>query len=222
MDEHALEPGTDEIREKHRSSHYTREGEDMIATEEKNTLEKTKGTGGMTTCNKAHANTSRPDEARLRLPDHLNYIHPRGRVHFVIGALMGFYRAWPAFALTHHLVIWFVEAQVYLGVPFTRYATIGDDIIIRDEQVAECYRELISPLNVPFSLEKSLVSSVGALEFAKRFFIRGVTKEFFPVSYHILRSLVSSISLVPVMKVIMSKDLPLSYHLREVGYQVYT
>jgi len=147
---------------------------------------------------------------------------PRGRVRFVIGAPLGFYGAWPAFALTHHLVIWFVAAQVYPGVPFTRYAILGDDIVIGDERVAERYRELISPLNVPFSLEKSLVSSVGALEFAKRFFVRGVTKGFFPVSSHMLRSLVSSISLVPVMRAIMSKDLPLSYRLREAGYRVYT
>lgn len=32
-------------------------------------VEKTNGTGGMTTCNKAQANTSRPEEATLRLPD---------------------------------------------------------------------------------------------------------------------------------------------------------
>lgn len=110
---------------------------------------------------------------------------------------MGFYGAWPAFALTHHLVIWFVAAQVYPGVPFTRYAILGDDIVIGDERVAERYRELMSQLNVKISLEKSLVSSVGALEFAKRFFVRGVTKDLSPVSCRMLRSLVSSISLVP-------------------------
>jgi hypothetical protein len=88
--------------------------------------------------------------------------------------------------------------------------------------VAERYRELISQLNVQFSLEKSLVSSVGALEFAKRFFVRGVTKDWSPVSCRILRSLVSSISLVSVMRAIMSMDLPLSYRLREAGYRVYT
>jgi len=42
-------------------------GRDMTATEDSSTVEKTKGTGGMTTCNKAQAN--RPEEARLRLPD---------------------------------------------------------------------------------------------------------------------------------------------------------
>lgn len=115
---------------------------------------------------------------------------PRGRVRFVRGAPLGFYGAWPAFALTHHLVIWFVPAQVYPGVPFTRYAILGDDIVIGDERVAERYRELMSQLNVPFSLEKSLVSSVGALEFAKRFFVRGVTKDLSPVSCRMLRSLV--------------------------------
>lgn len=50
---------------------------------------------------------------------------PRGRVRFVTGAPLGFYGAWPAFALTHHLVIWFVAAQVYPGVPFTRHAILS-------------------------------------------------------------------------------------------------
>lgn len=158
------------------------------------------------------------------LPTIRNYRRrlPRGRVRFVRGAPLGFYGAWPAFALTHHFVIWFVAAQVYPGVPFTRYAILGDDIVIGDERVAERYRELMSQLNLPFSLEKSLVSSVGALEFAKRFFVRGVTKDLSPVSCRMLRSLVSSISLVPVMRAIMSTDLPLSYRLREAGYRVYT
>lgn len=132
---------------------------------------------------------------------------------------MGFYGAWPAFALTHHLVIWFVAAQVYPGVPFTRYAILGDDIVIGDERVDERYRELMLQLNVNLSLEKSLVSSVGALEFAKRFFVRGVTKDLSPVSCRMLRSLVSSISLVPVMRAIRSTDLPLSYRLREAGFR---
>lgn len=61
------EPGTDEIRGKHGTGHYTggaRHDRDLRFN-----VEKTKGTGGMTTCNKAQANTSRPEEARLRLPD---------------------------------------------------------------------------------------------------------------------------------------------------------
>jgi hypothetical protein len=36
-------------------------GRDMTATKDSSTVEKTKGTGGMTTCNKAQANTSRPE-----------------------------------------------------------------------------------------------------------------------------------------------------------------
>lgn len=68
MDEQALEPETDEIRGKHGTGHYTG-GRDMTATSDSSTVEKTKGTGGMTTCKKAQANTSLPEEARLRLPD---------------------------------------------------------------------------------------------------------------------------------------------------------
>uniref|UniRef100_K4D7F6 Uncharacterized protein n=1 Tax=Solanum lycopersicum TaxID=4081 RepID=K4D7F6_SOLLC len=127
-----------------------------------------------------------------------------------------------AFRILRYIKTSLGRAQVYPGVPFTRYAILGDYIFIGDERVAECYHELIPPLNIPFSLEKSLVSSVVALEISKRFFIRGVTEDLFPVSCHMLRSLVSSISLVPVMKAIMSKNLPLSYRLREDGYRVYT
>ncbi|KAF8404587.1 hypothetical protein HHK36_009474 [Tetracentron sinense] len=53
-----------------------------------------------------------------------------------VGAPLGFYGAWPAFALIHHLMIWYVAAQVYPGVPFTRYTILGDDIVIGDERVA--------------------------------------------------------------------------------------
>lgn len=73
--------------------------------------------------------------------------------------------------------------------------------------MAERYRELMSPLNVTISLEKSLVSSVGALEFAKRFFVGGVTKDLSPVSCRMLRSLFSSISLVSVMRAIRSTSI---------------
>lgn len=46
------------------------------------------------------------------LPTIRNYRRrlPRGKVRFVTGKLS--YGAWPAFALTHYLVIWFVAAQV--------------------------------------------------------------------------------------------------------------
>ncbi|PHT42584.1 hypothetical protein CQW23_16609 [Capsicum baccatum] len=112
--------------------------------------------------------------------------------------------------------------QVYPGVPFTCYDILSDEIIIKDERVDECNHEIIPPLNVPFSLQKSLESSVGALEFAKQFFVRGVTKDLFPVSYHILRSLVSSISIVLVMRAIISKNFLLSYRLWKARYRVYT
>lgn len=37
-------------------------GRDMTATEDSSTVEKTKGTGGITPSNKAQANTSRPEQ----------------------------------------------------------------------------------------------------------------------------------------------------------------
>lgn len=58
-------------------------------------------------------------------------------------------------------------------IPFTAYALLGDDIVINDKVVAEEYYTLLEALGVSISVPKSLFSNVGALEFAKKYWIQG-------------------------------------------------
>ncbi|KAG8369219.1 hypothetical protein BUALT_Bualt15G0128700 [Buddleja alternifolia] len=76
---------------------------------------------------------------------------------------------------------WCAE-QVYPGPRFTNYAVLGDDIVITDSRVAEIYEAQLERLGVTISRQKSLVSHTGALEFAKRFRVRGGRRDLSPVS----------------------------------------
>ncbi|KAG8363190.1 hypothetical protein BUALT_BualtMtG0007500 (mitochondrion) [Buddleja alternifolia] len=76
----------------------------------------------------------------------------------------------------------FQAEQVYPGPRFTNYAVLGDDIVITDSRVAEIYEAQLERLGVTISRQKSLVSHTGALEFAKRFRVRGGRRDLSPVS----------------------------------------
>jgi len=54
---------------------------------------------------------------------------------------------------------------------FTRYAVLGDDVVIADSAVAESYKKLLSLLDMPYSAHKTHVSN-DSFEFAKRWFIK--------------------------------------------------
>ena len=103
-------------------------------------------------------------------------------VSFVAGQPLGYHAPWPLFALSHHLVVWWCAEQVYPGVKFTRYAVLGDDVVIADEAVAKVYASLLKDLGVMKSYQKSRISHRGAAEFAKRFRVRGLTVDLSPVS----------------------------------------
>ena len=66
---------------------------------------------------------------------------------------------------------------MYQGRRFTDYAVLGDDVVITDSAVAGIYAQTLSRLRVTISYSKSLISDVGAVEFAKRFRIDGLTKD---------------------------------------------
>jgi hypothetical protein len=51
---------------------------------------------------------------------------------------------------------------------------LGDDILICDGRVAGAYLQLMAQIGVEIGVAKSLVSSNGTLEFAKRFYCQGV------------------------------------------------
>lgn len=99
-----------------------------------------------------------------------------------VGMLLGYYGAWPLFSLSHHLLVWMAAEKVYPGLTFRSYGILGDDLIIGDRKVAEVYARRLSDLGVEMSLSKSLVSKVGAFEFAKRFYIRRGSFDCSPIS----------------------------------------
>lgn len=102
---------------------------------------------------------------------------PKYWISFIAGQPLGYRSSWPLFALTHHIMVWWCAEQVYPGVRFDRYALLGDDIVISDSLVANIYLEVLKYLQVKVSMGKTLISHSGCAEFAKRFFVRDITKE---------------------------------------------
>jgi hypothetical protein len=91
---------------------------------------------------------------------------------YAVGQPMGAYSSWAMLALTHHFIVqvsaW-KACVVPVGVFFTEYAVLGDDIVIGNKAVKDSYLRILSDLGVECGLHKSLLSPSGtALEFAKR------------------------------------------------------
>lgn len=107
-------------------------------------------------------------------------------LEFLCGQPLGYYASWPLFSLSHHFAIWMAADRVYPGVRFKAYAVLGDDVVIADSRVAEEYSCMVARMGVKISLPKSLVSHTGALEFAKRFWVKSVGKDLSPVSMRAL------------------------------------
>lgn len=87
------------------------------------------------------------------------------------GQHMGLYSSWAAFAVSHHVIL---NYSAYLvGKPdFSDYLLLGDDIVIRDDDVARSYRSVIESLGVEISVPKTLISK-DTFEFAKKLYHQG-------------------------------------------------
>jgi hypothetical protein len=102
-------------------------------------------------------------------------------VRYGAGQPMGALTSWAAFSLTHHFLVQYAAYKVSGTVEFfLDYALLGDDIVIADKKVAEVYLALLSEIGVEYGLAKSLISSTGGFEFAKRTFVAG--KDASPIS----------------------------------------
>lgn len=96
-------------------------------------------------------------------------------VQYSVGQPMGALSSWAMLALVHHFLVQCSAHRVgHRMGKFSAYAVLGDDIVIADGRVARSYRGLMLELGVGISAAKSLVSRQGTLEFAKRYFHRGV------------------------------------------------
>lgn len=103
-------------------------------------------------------------------------------VSFVAGQPLGSLSYWPIIALSHHMIVWDAAEQVHPGLQFTDYAILGDDVVICDDEVAKAYMRNIDDIQVKISFHKSLISNIGAAEFAKKLRVRGVRVDLSPVS----------------------------------------
>jgi hypothetical protein len=86
---------------------------------------------------------------------------------------MGAYSSWAVFSLTHHLVVAYAAKRCgfQLG-SFTNYILLGDDIVIKDDRVAQVYVSIMTRLGVNISTYKTHVSK-DTYEFAKRWIKAG-------------------------------------------------
>jgi len=104
-------------------------------------------------------------------------------VSFTRGQPLGYYSSWALFSLSHHFLVWLAaEVALQSDSRFEWYALLGDDIVIANKKVAEEYCRMLDIMGVAISKEKSFLSNNGSLEFAKRFFTKGLSKDLSPVS----------------------------------------
>lgn len=83
-------------------------------------------------------------------------------VRYSVGQPMGAYSSWAMLALTHHMVVQCTDRH-----PFSEYAILGDDVVIKGKANADSYLSIMKTLGVDISLPKSMIS-VEFMEFAKR------------------------------------------------------
>lgn len=77
-------------------------------------------------------------------------------------------------ALTHHFIVALAASRAGFRMgTFSAYAVLGDDIVIAHSGVAKHYLIILDSLGVKVGLHKSLVSHLGALEFAKKYMVNG-------------------------------------------------
>jgi hypothetical protein len=96
------------------------------------------------------------------------------------GQPMGLYSSWALLALAHHAIVQYSAHKIGLR-EFWDYRILGDDIVIRNDEVAHAYAETIKSLGVEISPTKTLVSR-DTFEFAKRLFTKGQEVTGFPLN----------------------------------------
>lgn len=92
-------------------------------------------------------------------------------LRYAVGQPMGAYSSWAMLNLCHHMILQYLNVQVY-GVQkwYENYEVLGDDIVIFDNEIADRYIKLMEGgLDVKCNQSKSLISPERpVIEFAKR------------------------------------------------------
>jgi len=110
----------------------------------------------------------------------LPFDSPLGKVSYSVGNPMGAYSSWNSFAVAHHYVMYYCCRELGINWRKAPYVLLGDDIVIKHNDLAKKYMEVITSLGVEFSLQKTYVSP-HSYEFAKRFVADGVEVSPFPI-----------------------------------------
>jgi hypothetical protein len=90
-------------------------------------------------------------------------------VKYGTGQPMGALSSWAMLAMTHHVMV-AIAARRVNKVGFDLYLVLGDDLVIADTSVADSYLQLAKEWDIDINLSKSVISTNGSFEFAKRFF----------------------------------------------------
>jgi hypothetical protein len=121
---------------------------------------------------------------------------------YAVGQPMGAYSSWGMLALTHHIIVQVAAARAGEIQPWFRdYAIIGDDIIIANDAVANCYRSIMNDLGVEINMTKSHHGNVA--EFAKKW-IHTSLGEITPIGAGNILMVVRNVRLLPNLLVDMS------------------
>lgn len=92
-------------------------------------------------------------------------------VKYEVGQPMGANSSWPAFTLSHHVLVGIAAKKC--GRPIKgSYILLGDDIVIFDKLIAETYLKFMTILGVEISLTKSICSK-DLCSFAARYLYKG-------------------------------------------------
>lgn len=72
------------------------------------------------------------------------------------------------------MVMQYCAWKVYKNIQnFQQYAILGDDVVIWNKDVAECYQRFMNDIGVEINLTKSFIGLTNSGEFAKRHFYNG-------------------------------------------------
>nr|QIR30267.1 RNA-dependent RNA polymerase [Plasmopara viticola lesion associated mitovirus 44] len=87
-------------------------------------------------------------------------------IKYSVGQPMGAYSSWAMLAVTHHIITRLASLEANIS-KFEDYCVLGDDFVIRNDEVAIQYQAIMRLLGVEINLDKSVISDKFS-EFAKR------------------------------------------------------
>ncbi|UTS95837.1 RNA-dependent RNA polymerase [Rugonectria rugulosa mitovirus 1] len=124
------------------------------------------------------------------------YTKVESNYRYSVGQPMGAYSSWIIFTITHHLVVHY--AAHLCGIEdFNQYILLGDDIVIKNNKVADKYKGIMMRLGVDISPAKTHVSKT-TYEFAKRWVRSGIELSGLPLKgiFNNIRSLQKTFSII--------------------------